>query len=170
MTFEDRRRIASEKLVDFLADFTAPRGLDDSQMARRITQIADAFARKMPIGATYEEKIDALFEKLRDSHLSNTWPPQAAFVELMPKSEFRGSAPATFAPKSDDWIAKKMAAGQPVPETEVWKNQLVERDTLDRYRFAAVQGWRSVYHGEAEAMMVKRYGSIVRRYFLEAAE
>lgn len=170
MNFEERKQIATDKLVDFLGDFTPPRGMDDQQMARRITSAADAFARKMPIGPEYEEKIDAVLLKLRDTHLSNSWPPQAAFVGLMPKSEFRGSAPATYRPERGNWLADRMRAGDPVPETQIWQHVEVERDVLERYRFHAVDRWRSVYGHEAEQMMVSKYGSSVRRYFMEAAE
>lgn len=166
MTFEERKRIAAELLVDFLGDFAAPRGLDDQQMARRITSTADAFARRMPIGDGYEEKIEMVLQKLRDTHQSNSWPPQAAFVEMMPRMETRGAAPATFRPDAGDWIAKRMSVGDPVPETQLWKNIDVDPETLDRYRFAAAENWRSVYGSDAEKMMVARYGSFVRRYFV----
>ena len=171
MTFEDRKKIATEIVVEFLESYAPPRGLSETNLAKRISEIADAFARKMPVGPDYAEKVESVLIQVRDSHLSNSWPPQAAFVGVMPKTEFRGTAPATFRPKEHgSWVGQQMCAGQSVPEVEIWKSPDVDREVLSRYRYASVSNWQSVYGKEAEGLMVDKYGSTVRQYFLEAAE
>lgn len=169
MNFEERKQIASKLVVEFLDDFTAPRGLDEAKLAKRISSVADAFARRMPTGAGYEEKIERVLTNIRDTHLSNSWPPQAAFVMAMPQGERRKLAPQTYE-ASDDSIPKKMQSGQAVPEHEVWKNHSVEIEVLERYRFASVDRWREVHRTDAERLMKQKYGPIVCQYFLEAAE
>ncbi|WP_299830694.1 hypothetical protein [uncultured Roseobacter sp.] len=170
MTFEERKRIASELVVGFLSDYSPPRGLDASQQASRIAHAADAFARRMPTDGDYSEKVDSVLTKIRDTHLSNSWPAQAAFVMAMPKGEFRGAAPQTFSSDDPDRIPRMMSQGLKVPEFEVWKNQQVSRDVLDRYRIASVENWNDVYGREAEDMLAEKYGGVVRGYFQVAAE
>ena len=169
MNFDERKRVASECLADFLADYAPPRGLDPAQLAKRITHTADAFARRMPTDGDYREKVNAVLMRIRDTHESNSWPPQAAFVMAMPKLEIKGVAPRTYQ-ADDDRIPRLMSQGLPVPETQVWKNQDVSREVLDRYRFASVQGWLDVYRHEAKELMAARYGGVVLSYFMEAAE
>lgn len=170
MNFEQRKQTATELVVGFLGDFSPPRGLTDAQMASRISHVADAFARRMPADDKYQERIDQVFSRIRDTHVSNTWPTQAVFVMAMPQSEYRKGAPASFKPKDKQHIADQMAQGLAVPENEIWKNLNVSREVSDRYRMAAVDGWREVYGVEAHQMMQEKYGPIVSQYFLGATK
>lgn len=174
MTFEERKRRAQSILVEFLSVFSPPRGLDDSQMATRISQIADAFARRMPTKGDYEASVHSVLTKIMDTHLSNTWPPQAAFVMAMPNrevSEFR----ATETYVSDNPIQRienLMDAGEAVPETAIWgvmASQL-PRKHLDRYRNASVLKWMDVYGSDAAAKMRAMYGASVDPYFPQAKD
>jgi len=173
MDFNERKRQAQKMLIDFLSVFSAPRGLDESQMANRITQIADAFARRMPTKSDYEASVQAVLRKVMDTHLSNTWPPQAAFVMAMPNRELREfQAQETFKPDDPMQHAiNRMEAGQHVPEPVLWgatSGQLPHRH-LDRYRNASVLNWMSVYGSDAAEKMRARYGEIVNAYFPERA-
>lgn len=174
MTFEERKRKAQVILVEFLSVFSPPRGLDDGQMATRISQIADAFARRMPTSGDYETSIHAVLTKIMDTHLSNTWPPQAAFVMAMPNrelSQFRSAE--TYTP--DDpvkRVEKLMDRGEAVPETAIWgvmASQLPRRH-IDRYRNASVLKWMEVYGTDAPHLMRARYGEAVNPYFPEAQD
>lgn len=167
MTFEERKRIATEHVANFLSEFSPPRGLDPAQLANRISHVADAFARRMPVGNDYEEKIEQALIRIRDTHESNSWPTQAAFIMAMPKGDFpRGPKPESFR-ADDDLIARQMAQGLAVPETQIWKSHDVSGEVVDRYRFACVDNWRAAYGGEADALLLKKYGAGVTRY-LEA--
>jgi hypothetical protein len=170
MTYEERKREASRLLVDFLGDYATPRGLDDGQQAGRISNVADAFARRMPTDGNYAEKVEKVLMKIRDTHLSNSWPPQAAFVMAMPTMEYRGVAPKTYKTDDADRIPRMMAQGLAVPESEVWKNVNVSRDVLDKYRNASVQNWLGLYGPETAHYMREKYGAVVNQFFKEAAQ
>ena len=167
MNFDERKQIATELVVDFLGDFSPPRGLDDSQMAKRIVKVADAFARRMPTDGDYREKVGKVLTRVSDTHLSNSWPAQAAFVMAMPEMEYRGAAPRTFQADKDSSVPRLMSQGLPVAESEVWKNHDVSREVIDRYRFAAVQKWLEVHKTDAQRFMMAKYGAIVCPYFMD---
>ena len=169
MDFNERKRQAQKMLIDFLSVFSAPRGLDESQMANRITQIADAFARRMPTKSDYEASVQAVLRKVMDTHLSNTWPPQAAFVMAMPNRELREfQSQETFKPKDAiEHATNRMEAGDHVSEAALWgvmASQLPQRH-LDRYRNASVMNWMSVYGADAAMKMRAIYGAVVDPYF-----
>lgn len=170
MTFEERKKVASSLVVEFLHDYTPPRGMDDRQLASRITHAADAFARRLPTDGDFSEKVESVLAKIRDTHMSNTWPAQAVFIMAMPKGEFRGAAPKTYRSEDSDRTPRMMSQGLAVPEREIWKNQNVSRDVLERYRHKSVDNWRDTYGRLAEDMLAEKYGGVVRSYFLEAAE
>ena len=170
MTFEERKAEAKELVVAFLGDYSPPRGLDASQQANRISHAADAFARRMPVGEGFAEKVEAVLVKIRDTHLSNSWPAQAAFVMAMPQTEFRRAAPKPFHPEGSDRNARLLSQGVAVAEVDVWRNQDVSAEVIDRYRYESVRNWQSIYRGEAQEMMARKYGGLVARYFMEAAE
>lgn len=165
MTFTDRKAQAEGMVLDFLSGYTPPRGLDESQLSQRVSFIADAFARRMPAGDSYMQKIEGVFSRVRDNHESNTWPAQAVFVAQMPAGEVRKGAPSSYSSDDSDRIPKLMAAGAPVPEYMIWQDVRANHEVLDRYRGASVDNWRATYRGEAHDMMVKRYGAMVGRYF-----
>jgi hypothetical protein len=169
MDFNERKRRAQKMLIDFLSVFSAPRGLDESQMANRITQIADAFARRMPTKSDYEESVQAVLRKVMDTHLSNTWPPQAAFVMAMPTrelSQFRSAE--TYEVKDPvERYSALMEKGEAIPESAVWgtlAGSLPHRH-LDRYRNACVLEWMKIYGQDAASLMRSKYGAIVDPYF-----
>lgn len=170
MTYDQRKISAKKILVEFLDDYSAPRGLNDGQLANRITHAADAFARRMPTDGNFEEKVHAVLLKIRDTHLSNTWPPQGAFVMAMPQIEFRGVSPKTYEPDHTGHVARMMAQGLPVAESEVWKTHDVSRDVIDRYRSASVQKWADTHGQDAPHFMREKYGASVDLFFREAAE
>lgn len=172
MNFEDRKRKAQEILVEFLSIFSPPRGLDDSQMAARIAQISDAFARRMPEKGDFEKAVHAVLIKVMDTHFSNTWPAQAAFVLAMPQrelSQFRSAE--TYRPSNPvERMEGLMDAGEAIPETAVWgvmASQLPRRH-LDRYRNASVLAWMDVYGPDAAQKMRAIYGASVDPYFPQA--
>lgn len=169
LNFQQRKDSAKTAVVAFLEVFSPPRGLDEKQLATRIIQIADAFARRMTTEGSYEEKVQAVLTRIMDTHQSNTWPPQAAFVMAMPNREQSQYAAAeTFQPKSEvELITGRMEAGQPVPETAIWGNiaaQLPHRH-LDTYRNASVKAWLDTYGHKAQDAMYSKYGASVAPYF-----
>lgn len=175
MTFEERKRKAQSILIDFLSIFTAPRGLDDGQLARRIAEVADAFARRMPVKGDYEAAVHAVLKRVMDTHLSNTWPPQAAFVMAMPNREVREFlTQQTYEPTDPiERIGKLMEEGEAVPESTIWGNSasLLPHRHVDRYRNASVMRWMEVYGKDAPSLMRSHYGPVVNEYFpREAAE
>lgn len=173
MDFQTRKSLAREAVTLYLDQFTAPRGLDDQQQANRIASIADAFARKMPVKGDYIEAIKAVLVKVSDTHLSNTWPPQAAFVMAMPLGETMGrpAAESYRVGNRADHYGELMRDGETVPEPVIWgplASQLPKHE-LDRYRNASVMTWAETYGGAAGKMMANRYGSSVKAYFPEEA-
>jgi len=169
MNFDQRKHSAKKMVVDFLSVLSPPRGLDDKQLATRIIQIADAFARRMPVEGDYEQSVATVLTRLMDTHQSNTWPPQAAFVMAMPNRELsKFSSQETFEPKSPTELAiARMDAGEAVPEAQLWgitAGQL-PREHLDNYRNASVKGWIEVYGHKAFDAMVSKYGAAVMPYF-----
>lgn len=165
MNFEERKSAAQDLVLGFLSGYTAPRGLDENQLSQRVTNIADAFARRMPTGGNYEEKVEAVLSRVRDTHESNTWPVQAVFVSQMPSREVSKSAPATYRPEDADHIPKLMQENLPVPERMIWRDVQVSAEILDGYRQASVKSWSDAYRGDARDLMVQRYGAVVDRYF-----
>ena len=170
MDFEARKREAAIMVTDFLADFVAPRGLDDSSLANRIANIADAFGRKMPTDGVYAEKVEAVLMKIRDTHTSNTWPSQAEFIMAMPAGEQRQFAQLPqFKSDAGDRYTRLMNEGQAVPETAIWglaaASLDVPAETLARYRKGSAAAWQSTYRHQAHEMMRSKYGPIVDDYF-----
>jgi hypothetical protein len=168
MNFTDRKDEAEGLVLEFLSDYTAPRGMDEGQLSKRVSNIADAFARRMPIGGDYVEKIHGVLARIRDTHESNTWPTQAVFVAAMPSGEIRKGAPASYKSDDEDRVPKLMAQGYGVPERDIWRNQHCDPEVLDRYRRASVDNWRDVYRSEAETLMADKYGPVVCQYFMDA--
>ena len=169
LDFNQRKDIAKRMVVEFLEVFSPPRGLDEKQLATRIIQIADAFARRMPTDGSYDEKIASVLANLMDTHQSNTWPPQAAFVMAMPNREQSQFAAAeTYQPKSEATLIEgRMELGEPVPETAIWgkmASDLPHRH-LDKYRNASVKSWIDTYGHKAADAMFARYGAAVMPYF-----
>jgi len=172
MNFDQRKKTAQSIIIEFLDVFTPPRGLDDSQLASRISQLADAFARRMPIKGEYTDAVHRVLTKIMDTHQSNTWPPQAAFVMAMPNQELRQfSAQETFKVKDPVQLTTaRMEAGEAVDENSLWGQMARElpRGHLDRYRNASALGWMEVYGKDAPRLMHSKYGSVVDSYFPEA--
>lgn len=176
MTFEERKAIASKLVWEFMMAFSVPRGLPQEQQVSRMSAIAEAFARRLPTKGDYEEGIQRVFDKVRDSHLSNSWPPQAVFVIYMPGHEVKSvKAAETFTPNQLEVAASKMRDGQPVAERYVWgassdaliHSGKIDRDTMDKYRKASVASFQSVYQHRTIETMVKKLGQSVAAYFSE---
>lgn len=169
MRFEQRKTRAKTLVMDFLEVLSPPRGLDEKQLATRIIQIADAFARRMPIEGDYDQAVASVLTRLMDTHQSNTWPPQAAFVMAMPNREVsKFSSQQTFEPKSPIELTKsRMEAGEPVSEADLWgvaASQL-PREHVDNYRNASVKNWLDTYGHKAADAMFAKYGGVVMPYF-----
>ena len=179
MDFESRKAEAKKMVVTFLEDFVEPRGLDAEALSRRITFIAEAFARRMPTTGVYRDLVMSVLERIRDTHESNTWPSQAAFVISMPADETVRRKPAeTYKPDFYDSMAKKISDNGLIPETFVWSVQVdnllrdgrMTSEQLTAYRIGSVLSWSEVYKTSALEKMVSKYGEIVRPYFKRASE
>lgn len=170
MTFDERKRIAAELLMDFLDRFAAPRGMDEDAQAKRIEAISESFARNMPTGPEYATQIAQVFSRVEDTHDGHSWPTQARFVASMPRGEGQVGKKAAETYKPDDhavWLRTRMNNSLPVPEPALWGpgSSSLGGALLERYRSASVLAWRSAYKQEAYKMMVARYGPEVELYF-----
>lgn len=171
--FEKRKREAQEMVATFLSDYSPPRGISDDALARRVNNIADAFARRMPVN-NYSEAIMKVFEKIRDTHERNSWPVQAVFVMAMPAREKGGASPETFSNKLD--YAEMMREGLPVPEFCIWGREAarmmnsgaVEFELMEKYREGSIRAHQDTYRSQAYKVMRGRLGAIVDGYFSEA--
>lgn len=172
MKFEERKHEAKALLVKFLDAFATPRGMTEDQLATRIEQIADAFARRMPTKGDFAEACERVMNAVRDTHLSNSWPTQASFVMAMPSREAMRPAQETFLADEVEILSNRMRNGDAVPETAIWgqlSGQLAVGGALERYRSASVIAWREAYGPDAAALMRAKYGSVVDLYFAEGA-
>lgn len=170
MNFSERKAEAVSLVSEFLGDFVPPRGLDGAQLSSRVSMIADAFARKMPTTGNFQEHAESVFNRIRDTHESNTWPAQAVFVMAMPKRDAvgQGSAPETFrVPDPCEAHAKKMLEGLGVPEAALWAGTAHRLPSieLEAYRRVNIKQWADAYRHSAADRMAKKYGDIVRPYF-----
>lgn len=179
MNFDQRKAEAKRLVVGFLDSYAAPRGLTADQQANRIIAVADAFARRMPTKGDYSEACNRVLDKIRDTHMANSWPSQGVFVMAMPQSEkMQPKAAETFKPDEWELAASKIGEGQPVSERYVWgitsdalvNKRLVTPDAMRRYREASVASFKDVYGGDAERIMLRNFGSAVSAYFPIAAE
>lgn len=173
MNYDQRKAKAKSLVLDFLSVLSPPRGLDEDQLATRIIQISDAFARRMPTDGDYDQSVAKVLTRLMDTHQSNTWPPQAAFVMAMPHREVREfSSQETFAPKdTDELLSDQMERGESIPETALWgqmASKLPHRH-LDRYRNASVANWLKTYGHKAADAMFAKYGATVLPYLPQQA-
>lgn len=168
MNYDQRKSKAKALVLDFLGVLSPPRGLDEDQLATRIIQIADAFARRMPTDGDYDQSVAKVLTRLMDTHQSNTWPPQAAFVMAMPHREVREfSSQETFTPKEPEQLIEgRMEKNEPVPETALWGNMAskLPHKHLDRYRNASVASWVKTYGHKAPDAMFAKYGAAVLPY------
>lgn len=179
MNFDERKRVSTEMVVDFLEAYTVPRGLSDDAQAKRINSVADAFARRMPTSGDYREQVEKVFDKIRDTHISNSWPAQAIFVMAMPAGDvITPKAAETFEPASPfAWAADAMRKGDPVPERYVWgrpSQQMlsageIDRATMDLYRRSSIEHHRSVYRHEAEKIVAGKFGAVALPYLSAGA-
>lgn len=170
MNFEQRKSEAERLVADFLDDFVPPRGLDNEKLRARIAFIGDAFARKMPTKGDYAEAVNSVMLKIRDTHMSNTWPSQAVFVMAMPAGEVKEFAQLQeFKPDKKEMYERRMADGLGVPEGVIWgatASQLsVSRDVLDSYRKASAASWQNLHKQEAHRLMRDKYGPAVDQFF-----
>lgn len=176
MKFEERRSKAKTALVNFLSSFAPPRGLSDDAMKAQVQNIADAFARRLPVtdGALYETNIEKTFTAVRDHHKGYAWPVQSEFVDAMPRSTTTsGPRVETFRGDEKDQMAGRFNARQPVPESWVWGQSawplvaggMVSRDLMDDYRRASVANFKEVHSHDAYGMLQAKYGDVVAPYF-----
>lgn len=169
MNFDQRKNEAKILVVDFLQVFSPPRGLDDGQLATRISQIADAFARRMPTTGEYRTAIEGVLTRIMDTHMSNTWPAQAAFVMAMPNRELsQYSSQETFTPKEPaELLRGRMEKNEAVPETALWGGMAssLPHKHLDNYRNASVARWIDTHGHKAADAMFSAYGAVVMPYF-----
>ena len=181
MKFEERRSKARLAVVEFLSGFAPPRGLSDEAMAKHVANVADAFARRMPVGdeTRFNSDIEKTFTSIRDNHKGYAWPVQSEFVDAMPK----GAAPSGAKLqqyKTDEKvaIAKRMNANEPVPEAWVWGQSswpvvaggMVSRDQMDAYRRASAGKFKVIYGPDAYGIMQAKYGDVVGAYFSDDAQ
>lgn len=172
MDFEQRKSIALKMVGEFLDDFAPPRGMPDDKLVGRMTEIADAFARRMPTKGDFEASVEKVLLSIRDTHMSNSWPAQGVFVMAMPSVErVHGPSPETYMPDRVTMYSDLMNEKQGVPEHIIWGpisgKLALQAGVLEKYRAASVKAWMKAYNKSAREMMVKRYGSIVGLYFNE---
>lgn len=170
MDFEARKKTAREMVAKFLDDFSPPRGIEDDKLRSRITFIAEAFARRMPTNGNFPEQVEAVMMKLRDTHESNTWPAQAAFIMAMPSGEQRAFAKLeSFQSNDAERYSRLMNAGEAIPETAIWGNITasldVPREVLASYRKGSAARWQTIYKQDAHKLMRSQYGAAVDEYF-----
>lgn len=180
MKFDERRAKAKAALAEFLSSFAPPRGLDDDALKAQAANIADAFARRMPVTdmARYEENIEKTFTAIRDNHKGYAWPVQSEFVDAMPRStSVSGPRIETFKGDEKEQVARRMNDRQPVPESWVWgalswplvAGGLVPRDLMDSYREASARTFKEIYKHDAYGMLQAKYGDVVAPYFATGA-
>lgn len=176
MKFEDRRAKAKLAVLDFLSSFSPPRGLSDDALKTSVSNIADAFARRLPVtdAAKFDENIAKTFTSIRDHHKGYAWPVQSEFVDAMPKSATTtGGRVETYKTDQKQAIAQRMNDRQPVPETWIWgalswplvAGGQVSREVMDSYRRASVMNFKEVYSHDAYGILQARYGDVVGPYF-----
>lgn len=169
MTFEERKRLAAEQLIDFLDRFAPPRGLDEDAQAKRIEAISESFARNMPAGDDYADKLATVFSRVEDTHDGHSWPTQARFVSSMPRGEEQVKSKAAETYRPDDrsvWLRERMSSGQAVPEPALWGAGSANLGSeLEQYRTASVRAWKKAYGENAFSMMRSKYGAEVELYF-----
>ena len=167
--FEERKEVARQEVIEFLSLLAPPRGVDDSKLAEIISSIADAFARRMPKHGDYVGRVKMVLTRLKDTHLSNSWPPQAAFVSAMPEREAIHPKAAESFHSQDQVQAYRndLDAGRSVPDFVIWGplSSHFPAQIIDNYRKASVASWVDVYRQEAPSLMHQKYGSHVARYF-----
>lgn len=174
MNFEQRKQKAMEMLCTFFASYVEPRGMTEDALSQRVTNIADAFARRMPTEGDFAEKVEAVFDKIRDSHMSNTWPSQAVFVSAMPEENRKMKVAAeTFTP--DDPLvaaAARINEGAKVPDRHIWgsvsirllNGGYVTKDRMDAYRDGSIRHHKSVYGADTAKFLQQKFGDVVLPY------
>lgn len=174
MNYDERKAEARELVIRFLnSGLTPPRGVCEAGQAELINNIADAFARKMPLKGDYREACHNVFTRVRDTHMSSTWPTQAVFVLAMPSADaMHGKAAESF--RVTDYAehySEQMRLGEYVPEGVIWGSMAARlpRRELERYRNASVMGWVEAYRMAAPDLMEAKYGPVVREYFRQEA-
>lgn len=178
MNYDERKSRAKMSLITFLSSFAPPRGLSDEAMKSQVSNIAEAFARRMPVGdgPKFDADLEKTFTKVLDHHKGYAWPVQAEFVDAMPKGVAKSTPQLQqYTPDEKEAMSKRMNAGDAVPDAWVWgqlsfslvSGGLVARDVLDRYRRAAVANFSEVFKNDAYGMMQAKYGDIVGAYFKE---
>lgn len=171
MSYDERKAAALVKLTGFLSTYTPPRGVDDDGQATIISKIADAFARRIPANADFDAAMEKVFQKIEDTHKSQSWPTQAHFVDFMPVSEARFQAPESFKVDNLELIARSMNEGVSVPERAVWTKATylmslgVPEHVIEEYRKYTVNNLRAIFKEKAHDALYRRYGSIADRYF-----
>jgi len=174
--FEQRKSQALSEVISFLSNFAPPRGLSDDAMSVHVSGIADAFARRLPVtnAQQFGENLRKTFTTIRDNHKGYAWPVQSEFVDAMPKgNSVAGGKVETFQTDEKEAMARRMNAGNPVPETWVWGSRawslvsggLVGQDTLDDYRRSSVRAFQRAYSQEAYGILQSRFGDVVAPYF-----
>lgn len=174
MKFEERRAKAESAVVEFLSGFAPPRGLSDEAMAKHVANIADAFARRLPVGdeVRFNSDIEKTFTAIRDNHKSYAWPVQSEFVDAMPKGVSQSGAKLQqYKPDEKEAMVRRMSAGEAVPEGYVWGHMaasigaMAGRDVLDQYRRGSVSAFVDVFANDAYGMLQAKYGDVVAPYF-----
>lgn len=176
MKFEQRKSAAQTAVVAFLSGFAPPRGLSEDAMKSHITNIAGAFARRLPVtdAAQFSENLEKTFTTIRDHHKGYAWPVQSEFVDAMPKGvSATGPKLEPYKPAADRGMANRMAAGEGVPEEWVWgpsswslvSSGQVSREVMDRYRTGSVNHFKQIYRHDAYGMLQSKYGDVVGPYF-----
>lgn len=175
MKFEGRTRKAQSMLLDFLGQFSAPRGLSDDAMKKTIESIAQAFARKLPVTemAKFEENVETTFTGVRDSHKGYAWPTQSEFVDAMPKSSATGPKVEAFKVDGLERAARQINSGAAVPDNWIWgamswtlvSGGHVSSSQMDTYRVGHVKQFKDVYGADAYGMAQNKYGDVVAKYF-----
>jgi len=176
MKFEERKSKARAEVVLFLDSFAPPRGLSDDAMKSQVSNISDAFARRLPVTDVeqFGANLQKTFTAIRDHHKGYAWPVQSEFVDAMPKGHV-ASASKVEAYQTDEkqMIARRMNASAPAPESWVWgpgswslvSGGFVSREVMDGYRRSSIRTHRAIFSDDSYGMLQSRYGDIVGPYF-----
>lgn len=154
MQFQDRVRIITAKLNDFLRRYKRPDHLDQSEALNELREMAEELNGLMPASFSPEDlaaRIDAALRHIRQTYKGRAWPTVSHMVDAMDRVAKLSGAPAIQGADAPKWAmdsmataARRMNAGEPVGDEWLYgrnavrltRSGLVPSDTMRQYRSA----------------------------------